>query len=93
MTSEEAILAEVAEARLPPAEIHRITYSIHAPSANEFWAAMARTRAPLVLLQHSMGEEWPPLAERVRAGLLERLGEGPVHVPMTALLSLIRMGE
>jgi hypothetical protein len=46
-----------------------------------------------VFLQHSLGEEWPPLAERVRAGLLERLGEGPVQVPMTALLSLIRMGE
>ncbi|HND31387.1 MAG TPA: methyltransferase domain-containing protein [Myxococcota bacterium] len=91
MTEEASIQAELAEAGLPAATIHRVTHGIVAPSAEEFWASMERTLAPVVLLRHSLGDEWPALATRIRAGLLQRLGTGEVRVPMTALLSLVQV--
>ncbi len=86
----EEIRAETAAAGLSQVEIHERTFGVEYTSVEDFWGVMERTLAPLVLLRHRHGEAWAPLRERIRARVLEGLGDGSVGYEMPAWISVAR---
>ena len=90
LATEADIREEFAAAGYTDVAIHTVTYAIEAHSAAEFFAALERTLAPLVLLRHFMGDAWPATRERIAASVVARLGDAPVRAPMPAFLTLAR---
>ncbi len=55
------------------------------------WTSIARSTAPLVLLQHRLGEDaWRAVAAEIEAELHARFGPGPVRLEAPAYLGLGR---
>jgi SAM-dependent methyltransferase len=70
-------------------EVHPVTVADSYPSAEAVYDSLARSMAPLALLQHRMGEAaWRPIGDALRAAMIAELGPGPQEVPMAALLSI-----
>lgn len=90
LTTEADIRAEFSAAAFTDVTIHTVTYTVDAPSPAEFFAAMERTFAPLVLMRHFMGDAWPATRDRIAAGVVARLGDAPVSVPMPAFVTVGR---
>lgn len=88
--SPEQIFEETALAGLSRVEIHSFTHGSEYPSPADFWASMERTLAPLVLLKHRLGEDWPATSARIREGVLATLDDGPVRYDMPAWLTVAR---
>jgi SAM-dependent methyltransferase len=80
--------AEMAAAGFSTVTVATVAQELKAPSFDAFWTAMQRTNAPLVLLQHRMGERWagvgPQIRERVRASV----GDGPLIAGRGAYLGI-----
>src|SRR5262245_12731802 len=69
--------------------VHSATHGMTAPSLAEFWASVQRSMAPVVLRRHRVGEErWAGTAARIFERLRSELGDGPLNVPLTALLGV-----
>jgi len=56
--------------------VHDVRHTIVFGDMAEAWGSMQRTLAPLALLSRRLGAAWPPLADKMLAGLHERLGQG-----------------
>jgi ubiquinone/menaquinone biosynthesis C-methylase UbiE len=70
-------------------EVHEVSYDLEAPSLAEFWAATARTMAPLVMLRKKLGEDaWATTERGIRERLLAKLPDGPQRAVMLANLGV-----
>lgn len=69
--------------------VHRIVHTQRFASADEAWAFMGRTMAPMVLLRRRLGEDaWEQVSESVRAAIRGVLGDRPAEIEMPAWLSV-----
>lgn len=83
----EAFCAEMEEARFTSVDIVSRVHETEVPSAQAFWAANARSSAPLAVLRQHLGPaEFEALGRRLVARIEERLGPGPYTMRWTALL-------
>lgn len=68
-------------------EVRVVAHKNTAENPAAFWASMARSTAPFVLLRRRIGEErWSELSARIFERLTERFGPGPLDVEPQALL-------
>jgi ubiquinone/menaquinone biosynthesis C-methylase UbiE len=69
--------------------VHTVIHPTTAQSPKAFWASMARSSAPFVLLRGRIGEErWSALAAQIEATLVDRFGSGPLEVAPQALVGI-----
>ena len=88
LSSEEACRAEMGAA-FAGVEVHRFATTQRAPSADALWESIARTMAPIVLMQKMLGEErWAGPARAARQAIVDVVGSGPVEMELTALVSV-----
>lgn len=76
--------AELAEAGFAQVETYQVTHAIETPNADAFWQSMQKSLAPLVLLQHKLGEAFKPIGEKMYAHFKATHGDGPMRAEMTA---------
>src|SRR5262249_31482533 len=58
MSTADEVGGEMKAAGFRDVRVEIVPYAITAPSFDAFWDSMERTNAPLVLLQHRLGERW-----------------------------------
>jgi SAM-dependent methyltransferase len=88
LSSPERCRAEMSAA-FDAVEVHPVTVADRYPSAEAVYDSIERSMAPLVLLQHRMGEAaWRPIGDALRAAMIAQLGPGPQEVPLEALLTV-----
>jgi ubiquinone/menaquinone biosynthesis C-methylase UbiE len=79
--------AELEAAGFVSVDVRVVSHKNTAESPAAFWASMARSTAPFVLLRRRLGEErWSELSARIFERLTERFGPGPLDVEPQALL-------
>lgn len=86
LSNPEVFADELRAAGFRDVAVHHVVHTMVFPSTAEGWASMERTLAPMVLLARKLGAAWPPLAEKMRAGLVARFGEGAQVMTMPAWL-------
>jgi len=69
-------------------ETRQVTHVLEAPSADAFWESMKKSLAPVVLLQHKLGDAFQPIGEKMLAHLRSTLGQGAMRAEMTANFGL-----
>jgi SAM-dependent methyltransferase len=70
-------------------EVHPVSTQVEFPSTDALWDSMQRSMPPMVLMrEHHGAQAWAPIAERVRALLVESLGRGPVTLDLHAFLTV-----
>ncbi len=88
LVREDQCRAEMAEV-FAEVEVHAITHSQTATSAEDIWFSVERTMAPLVLMRKNVGEErWAPLAKAARDAVVAAVGDGPPVMTMPAWLTV-----
>ena len=67
--------------------VHAVKHQLETSSTEEFWSAIRRTFAPIVVLENDMGSEsFEPVAAGIQRRLIERCGNGPISMEMPAWL-------
>lgn len=88
LASEERAVSEMSAAGFRDVTAERHTESMTATSTRALWDRMSRNNAPIVMLRHRLGEAtWAPVASAIEARLLDRFGDGPQSIPMTAIFT------
>jgi SAM-dependent methyltransferase len=80
LATPEEIVSEMAAAGFRDVRVELVPHAIAAPSFDDFWGAVQRTNAPLVLLQHRLGARWTAVAPRIRERVRATLGDGPLTI-------------
>jgi ubiquinone/menaquinone biosynthesis C-methylase UbiE len=89
LADEASITRELTEAGLANVAVHRVAQELKAASFDEFWTAMERTNAPLVLIKHRVGpERWRSLGPTIREKVRATLGDGPVAIGRGAFVGI-----
>lgn len=83
----EEFSAELAAGGFESVAIHEVSYESVARNAEAFWASMARSTAPFVLLRRRLGEAaWERLSDQVLERFQHTYGEAPIPVRLQALI-------
>ncbi|MFL5307185.1 MAG: class I SAM-dependent methyltransferase [Polyangia bacterium] len=82
------IEAEMSAAGFSTVTVVTVPQELRAPSFDAFWTAMQRTNAPLVLVQHRLGERWSTVGPQIRERLRATLGDGPLVAGRGAYLGI-----
>ncbi len=89
LASPAEIEAEMSAAGFAGIRVATIEQELKASSFDAFWAAMQRTNAPLVLVQHRLGSErWSSIGPQIRERLRATLGDGPLVAGRGAYLGI-----
>jgi ubiquinone/menaquinone biosynthesis C-methylase UbiE len=81
--------AELEAAGFSSVDVRVVAHKNTAANPGAFWASMARSTAPFVLLRRRIGEErWSALSATILARMTERFGPGPLEVAPQALLGV-----
>jgi ubiquinone/menaquinone biosynthesis C-methylase UbiE len=79
--------AELEAAGFTSVDVRVVSHKSTAQSPTTFWASMAKSTAPFLLLRRRIGEErWAALSDGILARLNERFGPGPLEFEPQALL-------
>lgn len=85
----EAMREELALAGFEQVQVALVVNEFSAPSVAVFWAAQASANVLFARMRQEMSPgAWERLSDRVTSGLRERLGDGEVRYPQTALLGI-----
>lgn len=88
LSSPEAVHAEMSAAGFA-VEVVDVELPLRVPSMTEYWRGARTSFAPLCLMAEQIGEPAFDAAwEKVLAALTAEFGDGPVHVPMKALMGV-----
>lgn len=88
LASEERAVAEMSAAGFRDVAAERHTESMLASSTRALWDRLSRNNAPIVMLRNRLGEAaWAPIGSAIEARLLDRFGDGPQSIPMTAIVT------
>lgn len=69
-------------------EVHRVPYAWTYDSADELWASLVRTMAPLVLLRKSLpADSWTTVSDAAHAAIARALDGGSAEIEMPAWLT------
>jgi SAM-dependent methyltransferase len=88
MSTPEEVAGEMQAAGFRDVRVELVPHAITSPSFDEFWSAMERTNAPLVLLQKRLGPRWTEVAPKVRERVRATLGDGPIVTGRGAYVGL-----
>ena len=84
---------ELAAAGFEALRVAFVVHEFRAPSVEALWASHARANVLVAPIRQGMPRHaWERLSARVIGGLRERLGDGEVRYPQTALLGLGERG-
>jgi ubiquinone/menaquinone biosynthesis C-methylase UbiE len=85
----EDFAAELHQAGFDAVAIHEVSHPQTASSPQAFWASMAKSAAPFLLLRKRIGEEaWQKLSDQIQARLVQRFGSGPLTIELRALVGI-----
>ncbi len=88
LVEEEQCRSEMAAA-FSEVEVHAISHSQTATSAEDIWFSIERTMAPLVLMRKNVGEaRWAPLSKAARDAVVAAVGNGPPVMTLPAWLTV-----
>ncbi len=88
LASEERAISEMSAAGFHDVDAERHTEVMSAPSTRSLWDRLSRNNAPIVMLRHRLGEAvWAPIGSAIETRLLDRFGDGPQAIPMTAIIT------
>lgn len=69
-------------------EVHCIVHAQHAASADDLWASLKRTMAPVVLMQRNLGDKFAAVDAAAATAIRAAAGDGPIEVSMPAWLTV-----
>jgi SAM-dependent methyltransferase len=82
--------AEMAAGGFRDVEVIEVVNGFPAETTDVFFESIERTCAPVALLIRKMGDGWGPVREKLRAKLIDRVGNGPHDVAMPAWVATAR---
>ena len=88
MSTAAEVAGEMTAAGLRDVRVEIVPHAITAPTFDAFWDSMLRTNAPLVLLQHRLGERWNAIAPKIRARVRATVGDGELTIGRGAFVGL-----
>jgi ubiquinone/menaquinone biosynthesis C-methylase UbiE len=89
LTDPEDFRAELRAAGFRDVEVVGRVHAIEWPDVEDCWHSVSRGFAPLVLMKARLGETvFAPIADRIRARLVEAIGPGPGRSEMPAWLGV-----
>lgn len=65
-------------------EVHQVSTTQHAPSADAMWQNLVRTMAPIALMKKNLGVRFAAVDQAARAAIRRVVGDGPASVTLTA---------
>jgi SAM-dependent methyltransferase len=84
-----AFRAELSAAGFEAVEVHEVRHELAVASVTEYWRSLERSTPPLMAARETVPDtRWAEIRAEIEGRLRERFGDGPLQVPLIALLGV-----